>query len=72
MGIVIALHHLARIAAEVAPVILVGEAGGGDPGTGRQRADLGLLPFVQRAVDGQELVVLVLAHIRRRQVAQRR
>ena len=64
MGVVIALHHLARIAAEVAPVVLVGEAGGGDPGPGGQRADLGLLPFVQRTVDGQELVVLVFAHLR--------
>ena len=64
MGVVVALHHLAWVAAEVAPVVLVGEGGGGDPGPGGQRADLGLLPFIQRVVDGQELVVLVFAHIR--------
>jgi hypothetical protein len=62
VGVVVALHHRARITAEVSPVVLVGEAGGRDPGTGGQRADLGLLPFVQWAVDRQELVVLVFAH----------
>jgi hypothetical protein len=39
---------------------------------GGQRADLGLLPFIQRAVDGQELVVLVFTHIRLLSGAQRR
>jgi hypothetical protein len=64
VGVVVALHQPAGIAAEVAPVVLVRETRGGDPGPGGQLADLGLLGVIQRAPDGQELVVLVFAHVR--------
>jgi hypothetical protein len=60
--VVVALHHPVWIAPKVAPVILVDEAGGGDRRAGGQRTHFGLLAIVQRPVEGQELVVLVLAH----------
>lgn len=56
------LDQVPRVAPEIAPVVLVHEPGGSDRGPGRQRAHLSLLAMIQRPVDRQELVVLVLAH----------
>ncbi|MGI5285784.1 hypothetical protein ACQEVF_20930 [Nonomuraea polychroma] len=52
VGVVVTLHHAGRVPAEVAPVVLVGEAGGGDVGPGGQGTNLGLLPIGERPVDG--------------------
>ncbi|AWW41705.1 hypothetical protein DN051_37875 [Streptomyces cadmiisoli] len=62
MGVVELLDEFGAVASEVAPVVLVDEARGGDAGPGGQRPDLLQLFGVEGAVDGQELVVLVLAH----------
>src|ERR1035437_1295246 len=64
MRVVVPPHHHAWITPEVPPVILVGEAGSGDPGPGRQLADLRLLGSGQRTVNRQKLVILILAHPR--------
>ena len=51
-----------RIAPEIAPVILVHEPRGGDVGAGGELAHFGDLLVGERAIDGEEFVILVFAH----------
>src|SRR5262249_42188750 len=62
MGVVPLLHHLEGIAAEVAEVILVGEAGAGDLRSRGELTHLGHFLIAEGTVEGLELVVLILAH----------
>ena len=61
-GVEVPLHPGAGIALEVPPLVVVREPGGGDDGARRDGTELLHLALGERPVDGQELVVLVLAH----------
>ena len=55
------LHELSRITLEVAPLIVIGEAGGCDPRPRRQHTEHLDVLFVERAVYRLKLIVLVFA-----------
>ena len=55
-------HHLAGIATEVAPVVLICERRGGYRCSRREPAQCLLVRLMERAVNRLELVILVFAH----------
>src|SRR6266545_146665 len=63
-GVVILERQFCWVAAEVAVVVSIDETGGADLGTRREGPYCLLRGLVQWFVDGQELVILVLAHAR--------
>ena len=54
-----AFHQLSGIALEVAPVVVIDETRGADPGPGGQPAQLPAVRLLQGPVDGLKLVVLI-------------
>ncbi|WP_292518567.1 hypothetical protein [Mesorhizobium sp.] len=62
------LHQLDRVAFEVAPLVGIREARGGDPRSCRQIAQNPAIRFAEWTVDRPKLVILVFAHDRARLV----
>jgi hypothetical protein len=58
-------HQPLRVAAEVAPLVVVDKCRPSDPGAAREATELAYLPIIKRAIDRLELVVLVLPHLAR-------
>src|SRR6185312_2304888 len=61
-----ALHELARVTFEIAPLVVVSEARRGDPRTRRNRSQRVLCCSVERSIDRLKFVILIFAHARGR------